>query len=487
MINNNSAIKQKFNLICSDVMYLIFAILTTLSLVYSVVFEFSAFNIVSYIISILMCVSVWLIFAGAKSGSTSTAGFSIINGIMHMYMILLALLMAGCVLLSFVILLKADVLTGIILMVVFVCFFMLIMMYYDRIAKMAVSGRDIVKTGNGQLQISMYVIVIMFISAVGEVISLAATSLIYEMADSLLSEISSQMPYGMGSSSFDMVQGAMGGDTMMVGPVLSCLTSVMTVVLLIRARSQCSSINMTDPSLINNNININIGGNISGVNGVAGNFNAAPDTASNNTNNNVVCSGCGNVVIAGAKFCNKCGKQLGETAQSQPQMQTAQSQEAQYNQSQQQEQYAWSQPQEQYAQPQQQMYTAAAETNILSNDNYSNAGETSVLSNSNYQGMFVGVAGSIGGKSFYLQPGYPVAVGRDASQCGIVIDESSTSVSRKHCVVEYVSSSDSYIVTDYSANGVFVNNTRITKGQPQSVQRGSEIKLGDGFEVFCLD
>lgn len=129
------------------------------------------------------------------------------------------------------------------------------------------------------------------------------------------------------------------------------------------------------------------------------------------------------------------------------------------------------------------VYNAGGDTEVLFSEP-SNA--TTVLSQNTGEGTFTGLKGGLSGLCYVLEDGVEYSVGRDEVICGIVV-YNNTSVSRLHCTIQYAAKENGYYVTDQSSNGTFADGVRLTKGQPQFVQCGSVITLGNQEEGFCLE
>ena len=102
-------------------------------------------------------------------------------------------------------------------------------------------------------------------------------------------------------------------------------------------------------------------------------------------------------------------------------------------------------------------------------------------------GQLIGTAGQSAGLAFQLKNGETLTLGRDPMQCQILLSENNTSISRRHCSITFHSDTESYSVIDYSSNGTFVDGVQLPKGQPQILNRGTEIALGNGEERFGLN
>lgn len=87
-----------------------------------------------------------------------------------------------------------------------------------------------------------------------------------------------------------------------------------------------------------------------------------------------------------------------------------------------------------------------------------------------------------------INDGELFVIGKDSRKANIVLAEDYTKVSRIHCSVKYVSSADSYIVTDLSStNGTYLSNgVRLKPNTPIYVKQGEAITLGDKGCVIKL-
>lgn len=66
-----------------------------------------------------------------------------------------------------------------------------------------------------------------------------------------------------------------------------------------------------------------------------------------------------------------------------------------------------------------------------------------------------------------LPPDRNISIGRDSSECGIVVPASA--VSRVHCTISFDSASNKFILVDYSSNGTYLGNGERLKPQMQYV------------------
>jgi uncharacterized membrane protein YhaH (DUF805 family) len=113
---------------------------------------------------------------------------------------------------------------------------------------------------------------------------------------------------------------------------------------------------------------------------------------------------------------------------------------------------------------------------------------------SGYVGQYIsdanisGVAGMYAGTSFPLNDGEELVIGRDAALAHIVISANGEKISRQHCTISFDPSGQTYLVTDYSSNGTYMNNgSRLNQRTPTRIQRGSVIYLSNQSNSFRLN
>ncbi len=99
----------------------------------------------------------------------------------------------------------------------------------------------------------------------------------------------------------------------------------------------------------------------------------------------------------------------------------------------------------------------------------------------------MGISGMYSGAIFRLDPGESITFGRDPKTSQIVLDASADLVSRTHCTVCANAVTASYIVTDCSRNGTFVDGQKMNRGSSVEVPRGTVIALGDMSNTFRLN
>lgn len=95
------------------------------------------------------------------------------------------------------------------------------------------------------------------------------------------------------------------------------------------------------------------------------------------------------------------------------------------------------------------------------------------------------LSGPNAGKSYRLNPGRPVSMGRTPGQCGLAMP-SCNKVSSRHCTLELRGST--ILLTDLaSTNGTYIDSRRIQPNVPATVASGSVISLGNqncSFRIF---
>lgn len=113
--------------------------------------------------------------------------------------------------------------------------------------------------------------------------------------------------------------------------------------------------------------------------------------------------------------------------------------------------------------------------------------ETNVEINETDVGL-VGVCGMWKDAEFFNNSGRPIVIGRDPSQCDVVISENAEKVSRKHCSVNFDYKNNMYIVTDHSTNGTHLDNgKKLIPELPTPVECGTVIIIGNEKNAFRLN
>ncbi len=95
------------------------------------------------------------------------------------------------------------------------------------------------------------------------------------------------------------------------------------------------------------------------------------------------------------------------------------------------------------------------------------------------------LSGMYKGAVIDVQTGDKIIVGRDESLCSLVISEKA--ISRKHCEITYDTYKKCFYITDYSTNGIFLDNGQ--KIQPEIsviLKPGTTIQLGSTDNIFLL-
>lgn len=104
------------------------------------------------------------------------------------------------------------------------------------------------------------------------------------------------------------------------------------------------------------------------------------------------------------------------------------------------------------------------------------------------EGRIVFTSGCCAGYDIPIKPGTRIVIGKDPSQCSIIIDKSYAKVSRTHCSVEYDSYNNVYVVTDMSTNGTkIVGGPKLQRGAPSYLDKGTVINLAGTDNTFRLD
>lgn len=115
-------------------------------------------------------------------------------------------------------------------------------------------------------------------------------------------------------------------------------------------------------------------------------------------------------------------------------------------------------------------------------NNIGGSASTTVLT-----GRVTFTSGCCAGYSIPVVSGERLVIGKDPAQCSIVIDRSYKKVSRVHCIVEYDTMQDIYIVTDRSTNGTsVVGGHKLQPNSPSYLQAGTLLNLAGTDNTFKL-
>ena len=102
-------------------------------------------------------------------------------------------------------------------------------------------------------------------------------------------------------------------------------------------------------------------------------------------------------------------------------------------------------------------------------------------------GSITAVSGAYAGAVFSMKDNETRNFGRDPMQCQIVFDDKNIEVSHMHCSIRYSAMNNSYIVTDYSKTGTWLdNNTRLRPNMANTLPAGTVIFLGSRKNTFRL-
>lgn len=120
---------------------------------------------------------------------------------------------------------------------------------------------------------------------------------------------------------------------------------------------------------------------------------------------------------------------------------------------------------------------------IMMNPNSQN----SVVTDNRYNAGITFLSGCCAGFNVPINQN-SIVIGKDPSQCSVIIDKSYASISRKHCEIGFDYSNNTYVVTDYSANGTFTeNNIRINVGSQNRFPSGTILTLAKTDNILKLN
>lgn len=96
------------------------------------------------------------------------------------------------------------------------------------------------------------------------------------------------------------------------------------------------------------------------------------------------------------------------------------------------------------------------------------------------------LSGEFTGTSIPVTPGKDITIGRDSNRANVVTSSANTTISGLHCRIRYDEQNGKYIVIDYSTNGTYLNNEKLTPERVNYALQGSLVTLADGAMIFKL-
>lgn len=100
-------------------------------------------------------------------------------------------------------------------------------------------------------------------------------------------------------------------------------------------------------------------------------------------------------------------------------------------------------------------------------------------------GAIIGISGKYIGTIFRIKPRKKIYIGRDYHFADFVLED--TSVSRKHCWIEYDDKEEKYRFFDCSKNGVILNGEKnAERSKIILLSVGDEIRIANTKHIFKL-
>lgn len=75
-----------------------------------------------------------------------------------------------------------------------------------------------------------------------------------------------------------------------------------------------------------------------------------------------------------------------------------------------------------------------------------------------------------------------ICIGTDLNACAIIYPSGATGISAIHCQLTF--KNGSWLLTDFSDNGTWLNDVRLANGQPVPIKSGDEVMLANSSNVF---
>jgi hypothetical protein len=190
-------------LFCSGLQTLVFTVLLTASILFSLILNHSLLSIVFQIPGILCCIACWIIYVTSTNGTLKTTGFSLINGVLILELVLYLIPCVIGMIAGLLIVTKAGdsdfAGIGIFLIIFSALFAFIFWLYLGGFRKSIVSAREMIQGRTSEWKTSMFCIVVGIISAVGSLISTISVLSIRNSASSYVDGLLSQFSYYLGS------------------------------------------------------------------------------------------------------------------------------------------------------------------------------------------------------------------------------------------------------------------------------------------------
>ncbi|MCD7760769.1 MAG: zinc ribbon domain-containing protein [Clostridiales bacterium] len=199
---------------CSGGIYLIFTAVLTLQLACSIVLQFNIFSVIASIPSIVLCVGLWQAWSGSNRGQLRSNGFRLVSGALLAELIIACIPLVLVVLLAFLAMSAGDdgITVGLILIVVAVLCFLLFRLYWSGLRKTAQSAAAVVDGYGTQVEVTLFPIVMLFISGALSLITLVGMSSSYAVLSNILS---------VAQRYVNMYAGSYGVDSSLINSIIS--------------------------------------------------------------------------------------------------------------------------------------------------------------------------------------------------------------------------------------------------------------------------
>ncbi len=105
------------------------------------------------------------------------------------------------------------------------------------------------------------------------------------------------------------------------------------------------------------------------------------------------------------------------------------------------------------------------------------------------EGVIIGKDGIYSGSMFKIPLYGELKIGREPSECEIVISSDCVNISRVHCAISYNVHENAYYIKDTSSNGTIIianGEKTMIKSQTMKVYGGGTFYLGDYKNSFRL-
>lgn len=217
--------------VCGSKWALVFCIVYTGDLFFRMILHFTFTGLIGYILSLLICIGTWMIYSGSKNNTLNSTGFSMINVVVTIDLVIWLSISIFLTIMGFVVLAAGELVVGFLILAAAV----LLGFYWWALRKTTHCSYYIAKGADEQLYSSIWPVIILGINSVWKIVMFLwrlslqlaanqASNSIMQYSNKLSSDVASVLDmfgldYGYGYG------GVSSGMQMITGPIIDWIQS----------------------------------------------------------------------------------------------------------------------------------------------------------------------------------------------------------------------------------------------------------------------